>query len=502
MDIRLGTTLEGPSGHTITIDSLLGRGGFGQVFSGRLPDSTRVAVKTVLTAVLSEDELRSLQNEAKHAIGISHPNVVELLYFNDGEATGGRPPYLVMQFVEGGNLREVIERHRREGKRLSPDGLRALYLQISEGMREVNARIVHRDLKPENVLIDTSTGHAKIADFGLAKLVDATTRSMSFKGWGTRPYQAPEAFEDGPNTPSMDIYAAGVMFYELATFSWPVQPKPGDHSPLAWRNAHLLTPPADIRSIRPDLPMNLVQLIMQMLQKNAARRPPSWDDIVSRLKATPENAGGPDVSALVAKATTTFIQRTQSEVRAREQREREAERTALLEQAFVEPVEVLRDLVDAFNRASAIGKLAMRSPTSLVAEVSGQAGHPRLTMQGKILDDFDTHGSGIVRIICLVSLKPTPSPRTNDDLLRDRDSFGSFNLVYRVQNASERFGEWAQFRFEINPLMMQSSYPRWFGVGFRDLPRELQVLRAMGRHQHEQRQLDSAWFEALLVQML
>src|SRR5207245_1487229 len=175
-----------------------------------------------------------------------------------GEKAADRPPYLVMEYVAGGTLRNVIERHRTSATRFDVEELRAMYVEIAEGMAAVNARVVHRDLKPENVLVDAAGRTLKIADFGLAKLVDAATRSETFKGWGTRPYQAPEAFDGGPNTPAMDIYAAGVVFYELATLDLPVQPKAGDNTPTAWRNAHLLAPPKDIRSVRPDLPNDLV----------------------------------------------------------------------------------------------------------------------------------------------------------------------------------------------------------------------------------------------------
>src|SRR5579883_1702763 len=104
VDIRVGTTLEGPNGQTVTVESVVGQGGFGQVFAGRLPDSTKVAVKTLLTAALSDNELRSLQNEARLGLGINHPNVVRILHVSDGTVTPGQPPYIVMEYVDGGNL--------------------------------------------------------------------------------------------------------------------------------------------------------------------------------------------------------------------------------------------------------------------------------------------------------------------------------------------------------------------------------------------------------------
>ncbi len=501
MDIRPGTTLEGPDGKAVTIESLVGSGGFGQVYSGRLEDGTRVAVKTVLTGSLDDSALLTLQNEAKHAVGVNHPNVVRVLYVNDGEKASGRPPYLVMEYVEGGTLADAIARQKAAGTHFAVDELRAMYLQIAEGMAAVNARLVHRDLKPANVLLDAG-GLLKISDFGLSKLVDAATRSETFKGWGTRPYQAPEAFEGGANTPAMDVYAGGVVFFEMAALTWPIEPKAGDNSPLGWRNAHLLTAPKDIRAVRPDLPQDLVQLIVRMLQKDPAKRPASWKAVVERLQKNNAGPGHPDVTALVSKATSTLIQSTAAEARAREEQEREQERTAVLEREFGEPVEALRSLVEAFNAESAVGQLDLRVARPLEFEVRTNSGQSRLLLSGQIVPDIDLGSNGIVRIMALARLEPTPKPRSSDDMYGNRESFGSFNLVYRVPKRADRFGRWSQFRFEISPLMGQMSYPRWFGIGLHELPRELQVLNAVGVHQHEQRSLDDQWFKMLLVQML
>lgn len=501
MDIRIGSTLAGPSGKEIVIEALVGAGGFGQVFAGRLGDNTRVAVKTVLTSFLSDAELRAMQNESLHAVGLDHPNVVRVLHVEDGEAAAGRPPYLVMELVTGGNLRQLIERHQEDGTKVSPDDLRMMFSQIAEGMEAVNARVVHRDLKPENVLLDTA-GVLKIADFGLAKLANAATRSETFKGWGTRAYQAPEAFDDGPNTPAMDMYAAGVMFFELAALTVPIRPSPRPQGPMAWRNAHLLTPPTDIRSLRPDLPLDLVQLIVQMLQKPAVKRPQSWAAVIARLKAAQPTSSGRDVAALVSKATSSFIRASADETRARELREQATERAALQVQAFSEPLGILQELVDAFNSESSMGTLTFTRRSPLTAEVSGRQGRPRILIEAQSTGDLPVSQLGIARVVALVCLEPQLRPVDEREFYNNRESFGGFNLVYTVSSSTERYGQWAQFRFEVSPLMRKMSFPRWFGVDLHALPRELEILRAMGQHQHEQRSLDDVWFQALLLQIV
>ena len=192
----------------------------------------------------------------------------------------------------------------------------------------------------------------KIADFGLAKLANAATRSETFKGWGTRPYQAPEAFDDGPNTPAMGIYAAGVPVFEVATLAHPIRPAPGRHGPLAWRGSHLHTPPTDSRSLRPDLPQDLVQLIVLMIQKPPAKRPQSWAAVIARLTAAQPVPGGGDVAAHISKATGSFIEASAAETKEGDLREQAAERAALQEHAFTEPAAMIQEVVDAFNAAS------------------------------------------------------------------------------------------------------------------------------------------------------
>jgi serine/threonine protein kinase len=101
MDIRPGSTLDGPDGQRITIEAIIGRGGFGQVFLGQVPDDTKVAVKTVLAAAPDDNRLRTLQDEVRHSVAIERPNGVRVLQLDEDEASHGRAPYLVMEYGQG-----------------------------------------------------------------------------------------------------------------------------------------------------------------------------------------------------------------------------------------------------------------------------------------------------------------------------------------------------------------------------------------------------------------
>jgi hypothetical protein len=101
----------------------------------------------------------------------------------------------------------------------------------------------------------------------------------------------------------------------------------------------------------------------------------------------------------------------------------------------------------------------------------------------------------------MVRLEPPPSAASREEAW-NTESFGSFNLVYKVQREAELFRDWTQFRFEHHPLMSERSYPRWFALPFEDVARQMLLLHAMGLYQHERRPLDDAWLKALLEQLL
>lgn len=503
MDIRPGCILQGPAGLTITVGALLGQGGFGQVFGGTMSDGSSVAVKTMLTGMLSSGELESLLNEGRLAVGIVHPHVVRVLHFDDGTGAAGAPPFLVMERIDGETLADVIARRQAAANRLSDEELRGLFTAIADGMEAVNARLVHRDLKPSNVLLDGASGTPKIADFGLAKLVSAATRKETFKGWGTPPYMAPEAWDDATNTVAMDVYAAGVMFFELATFQYPVMPRAGDPPAIAWRNAHLLVAPTNVRTLRSDLSIDLWQLITKMLQKDPKKRSATWAEVKASLgRMVP--TGAPDVSSLVQRATERTVAEAQAASAARFAAEQAAERRQLLRNACEEPIAILQELVETFNAASDLAQLELGSDNdggATVRQRSARPGAPTLSVHFRQIGDLEIRGDGLYRILGSVAVHPEPRATQETDFFKN-DTFGSFNLLYRLPRSGERFGDWHQIRFEMSPLSSKRRFPHWWAHSFDELPRELSLLNAMHVYQHERRQLDHEWFRELLTHLV
>ena len=199
---------------------LIGKGGMGAVYKARQPALDRfVALKVLPPAVASDPGFAERFNrEARALARLNHPNIVAVHDF--GKA--GALHYLLMEFVDGANLREV----ERAGELTSEQAL-AIVPQICEALQFAhNEGIVHRDIKPENLLLDKK-GRLKITDFGIAKMVGIEAGQQVLTGakdvMGTPHYMAPEQIEKPQAVDHRaDIYSLGVVFYEMLTGELPL----------------------------------------------------------------------------------------------------------------------------------------------------------------------------------------------------------------------------------------------------------------------------------------
>ena len=204
----------------LEIVSLLGRGGMGAVYLARQTSLDRIVALKVLSSGLAEDPsfTERFAREAKTLAKLTHPNIVTV--FDSGQT--GDANYLVMEYIEGVNLRDAIVSNT-----IDPARSLAIVQQICDALQHAhNAGVVHRDIKPENILIDRN-GLVKIADFGLAKLVQPKPEQFSLtetrQVLGTRNYMAPEQIETPESVDHRaDLYSLGVVLYELLTGELPI----------------------------------------------------------------------------------------------------------------------------------------------------------------------------------------------------------------------------------------------------------------------------------------
>jgi serine/threonine protein kinase len=190
----------------------------GWVYQARQPDLNRLVALKVLPPETARDPAfaERFRREAQVLARLNHPNIVAI--HNFGQA--GPYFYFIMEYVDGTNLRQL-----EQSRRLSPEEAFALVPKICEALQYAHDQgVVHRDIKPENLLIDVK-GRLKIADFGIAKLADQSadiTLTGPQHALGTPHYMAPEQLES-PDTVDhrADIYALGVVFYEMLTGNLP-----------------------------------------------------------------------------------------------------------------------------------------------------------------------------------------------------------------------------------------------------------------------------------------
>jgi len=199
---------------------LLGEGGMGAVYLAEREGSDftqHVAIKLLRGSFFDRRLERRLKNERRLLARLEHPGIARLI---DGGATAAGQPYCVMEFVEGTSLLEHADRAR-----LSPRERLSLFLDICEPVSYAHQRlVVHRDIKPSNILV-TSDGHPKLLDFGIAKALDPTEEGTGMEidletrtgTWFTPAYASPEQMRGDEVGTQSDVYALGVVLYELLT---------------------------------------------------------------------------------------------------------------------------------------------------------------------------------------------------------------------------------------------------------------------------------------------
>jgi serine/threonine protein kinase len=214
----------------LEILEFIGKGGMGAVYKARQPGLDRLVALKILPPTAAGDAgfAERFNREARALARLNHPNIVTVHDFGQVTAAPAQDTrastlhYLVMEFVDGGNLRQI----ERAG-RLTPEQALAIVPQICEALQFAhNEGIVHRDIKPENILLD-KRGRVKITDFGIAKILGLTAEEAPLTGVqdvvGTPHYMAPEQMEK-PRTVDhrADIYSLGVVFYEMLTGELPI----------------------------------------------------------------------------------------------------------------------------------------------------------------------------------------------------------------------------------------------------------------------------------------
>ena len=280
------------------INATIGRGAMGVVYRAWDPKINRmVAIKTVSLAGLEPDAEREYRErfvvEAQAAGRLSHTGIITV--FDVAEDPETRAPYLVMEYVEGQSLGQLLG---GENRRLPLSTALQLTQEVAEALHYAHAQgVVHRDIKPSNILV-TADGHVKIADFGIAKL-NQTQLTQHGRVLGSPAYMAPEQLSHEGGDARSDLFSLGVVLYFMLTGQRPFQGnsiatvcfKLAHHEPLAVANYDMSFPPA------------LDRVVSRAMAKNPARRYQSGGEMARDIQRLREKCGFVETADLEQGAT-------------------------------------------------------------------------------------------------------------------------------------------------------------------------------------------------------
>ena len=294
MDKYTGKRLDG----RYEIQELIGVGGMAMVYKAYDSlDDKIVAIKILKDEFLGNEEfIRRFKNESKAIAVLSHPNIVKVYDVSFGD----RIQYIVMEYIDGITLKEYI------GQQNNLPWKEAVHftVQILQALQHAHEKgIVHRDVKPQNIML-LQDGTIKVTDFGIARISNTETRTMTNKAIGSVHYIAPEQAKGGVTDNKADIYSVGVMLYEMLTGQLPFEAD----SAVSVAIMQLQNDPKPLREINNDIPIGLEEITLRAMRKEPVQRYASADEM---LEAIEEFRKDPSIkfnyNYFVDKAPTKYV---------------------------------------------------------------------------------------------------------------------------------------------------------------------------------------------------
>ncbi|MCS7056017.1 MAG: protein kinase [Thermoflexales bacterium] len=263
----------------------LAAGGMATVYKGQDMLLNRlVAIKLLRDRYAGDPQfVQRFRQEAQAAANLNHPNIVTVYDVGRDVLSGRERHYIVMELVEGQDLKQVLRWRAANGQPFSIEEAVDTARQICEGVGYAHRRgLVHCDLKPQNVLL-TPEGQAKVTDFGIARaytvIPNADERADTV--WGSPQYYAPEQAAGAAPTPASDVYSIGVMLYEMLAGRLPFE----SSDPLRLAQMHQVVLPPPLHALNPSVSPQLESIVMRALAKDAAQRYRDANDFARVLSA-------------------------------------------------------------------------------------------------------------------------------------------------------------------------------------------------------------------------
>ena len=261
----------------------IGVGGMATIFKAYQPSIDRYVAVKILPSQLAEDEnfVKRFAHEAKAIAALEHPHILPVHDFG----TEGKLNYMVMRYVEGGTLSNLM------GKSIPHERIVQIVGNVARALDYAHEQgVIHRDIKPSNILIDKH-GEVLLTDFGIAKMVEGSSSTQLTAAGsilGTPAYMSPEQAQGQKIDGRSDIYSLGVVLYELLTGRPPYEAE----TPFAIVLKHINDPLPPPRSVKPDIPEPFERVVLKAMSKDPTQRFETASDMEQALqKALKESEG-------------------------------------------------------------------------------------------------------------------------------------------------------------------------------------------------------------------
>ena len=510
MLLTTGSSVKDAHGNIYILDNVLGGGGFGNVFKAhRQSDGFVVAVKTLLSSFASPDMLLAFKKELQRTSVVASDNVIKYYFAHDGTKYPEYPPYIIMEYIDGGTLTQLLQKQSATGQLFDLDFINKACMQLAEGMRAISKELVHRDIKPDNILVHNDV--LKISDFGLSKYVADSTRTLTLKGYGTLQYFAPEAWENDKNTIQMDIYSMGIVFYQIATLQYPYK-LPTSPDTNAYRDAHMYQLVQNPTIYNPNLPQGLVSIILRMLEKPTQKRFSNWEDIIDALgkNTTPSSKSNTALERALANRNNADLKKQEeSATRKKAEALREQQCKLVFSQYEAVVFDPIRTFISTFNEQYA-GTTGFRFEYKHRNNISDHFS-VKITTPDKKWICIDTevvlaenhHRStrtSSLNQFCISSQNYIPQCKGRDVMawsyLRDETGRG-FNILL-LKCKDSLYGDWYILR-NTNSAFSREYRAEPFGFTLQELPKEIVHIDALHIYNSEFKDFDIADVENFLA---
>ena len=261
-----------------TIEALLGQGGMSAVYKANDPNLKRVVAIKLIHPHLAADSkfVLRFEEEATAVARLRHPNIVQVYDFNND----GGVYFMVLEFISGETLQERLRRLNKAGRYLPVEEAIKIAVNICDAMGYAHKQgIIHRDIKPANIMLDVH-GQAILMDFGIVKIIGGDSHTATGAVIGTARYMSPETIRSESPDQRSDIYSLGIVLYEMLNG----EPPFNADSAMSLMMMHLNDAVPDLRSIKPDVPADLMNILYRSLEKDPNQRYNSAGEMAADLK--------------------------------------------------------------------------------------------------------------------------------------------------------------------------------------------------------------------------